>query len=99
MNQSLMMTTAVDLEEEADPEDEDGNEELDDESDEAEAVVVSDDAAVEILVDGETHRASVAQLAASVRKPQILCLNNSPLSVNKFRRCDAAAQRCATSNA
>ena len=50
----------VDLEEETDPEEED--EEPEDESDEAEAEVVSDDAEVEILVDGETHRASVGQL-------------------------------------
>ena len=51
----------ADLEEETDPEEEE-DEEPEDESDEAEAEVVSDDAEVEILVDGETHRASVGQL-------------------------------------
>ena len=46
-------------EEETDPEDED--DEPDDEE-EDEAAVIDDDAEVEILVDGETHRASVASL-------------------------------------
>ena len=51
----------VDLEEETDPEETDDDQEEDD--DEAvEAEVLADDAEVEITVDGETHRASVADL-------------------------------------
>lgn len=47
--------------EETDPE-EDEDDEPEDEEDDTEAEVIDDDAEVEILVDGETHRASVASL-------------------------------------
>ena len=49
--------------EEADPEEEDDEpDDQEEEDDEAEAELVDDDAEVEILVDGETHRASVKSL-------------------------------------
>ena len=53
-------TEEVDLEDDTDPEEEDTEEEEIEDADEAETV--ADDAEVEILVDGETHRASVKEL-------------------------------------
>lgn len=54
-------TEEVDLEDETDPEQEDEEPE-DNEDDDNEVEVITDEAEVEILVDGETHRASVKDL-------------------------------------
>lgn len=57
-------TTEVDLEEEeTDPEEDEETDDQEEDRDEAEeAEVLADDAEIEITVDGETHRASVADL-------------------------------------
>lgn len=53
----------VDLEDETDPEEDEETDDQEEDGDEAEeAEVLADDAEIEILIDGETHRASVKEL-------------------------------------
>ena len=70
-------TEEVDLEDDTDPEEDEEPEEEEEDDDAEEAEILADDAEVEILVEGETHRAAVKDLkrlygqeAALTRKSQ-----------------------------
>ena len=70
-------TEEVDLEDDTDPEEDDEEPEEEEDDDAEEAEILADDAEVEILVEGETHRAAVKDLkrlygqeAALTRKSQ-----------------------------
>ena len=76
-------------EEETDPEDED--DELEDEE-EDEAEVIDDDAEVEIYVDGETHRASVASLKRLYGQEQSLTRKSQAVAQQR-KDAEAALQK------
>ena len=74
--------------EEADPEEED-DEPDDQEEDDEEAEVIDDDAEVEILVDGETHRASVASLKRLFGQEQSLTRKSQAVAQQRKQAEDA----------
>ena len=74
--------------EEADPEEED-DEPDDQEEDDEQAEVINDDAEVEILVDGETHRASVASLKRLFGQEQSLTCKSQAVAQQRKQAEDA----------
>ena len=74
--------------EEADPEEED-DEPDDQEEDDEQAEVIDDDAEVEILVDGETHRASVASLKRLFGQEQSLTRKSQAVAQQRKQAEDA----------
>ena len=76
--------------EEADPEEEDDEpDDQEEEDDDEEAQVIDDDAEVEILVDGETHRASVASLKRLFGQEQSLTRKSQHVAQQRKQAEDA----------